>query len=601
MKFPFRKTIAVASLALLAATVCGAAPFVLPSEETPPFRRDQLPIDTDSMGYLSRDMTMLSQTAALDSAPDRRAAAQALALALALDPSNSEARDILSSIAKETRIRHPDEEKLTQAKARIWQFLGWLATPEAGTDGNLLADLMRDSASMLDPGNPSAVALRDSPEQGIWDDWVAPLQEFEEKRIADNSGSEGKKPDEPKKKDPTDSIPKITLTEASVRTVLYAYDKKSDGYEFGNTVLHMQAEADHHDGLEIRIPCDEEEEWQVNEFVIDRIRTALESTSGLLLPPGKITFRAGDGDLYSFRKSNVTITGPAFVLASAAMTGIVPDATVIGVIDENNKLTAPSYVYYFMEKLLDGEGGRLVIPAAAADSFAALLTLEKPEFFLKYEVFVANTPEEFASLCAKSPDKKSAEISARFKEIKDKANGATLGPYLANKFVRQRLLEISAEAPYHLSAKLLAIQGSSQRPPRSLSREMLGAMIWHAIAPLKRVEDVTTEWIDESASGKIDTLYDETRAELDLLDRYTERADRELLERAKKLAGELRDLSKAFRNRGDDDARLWAIQKAWKIFVRSNEEYRKELSLVTGDPLPEDAFDRLKSKRKRDE
>ncbi len=601
MSFPIRKALAAASLALLAATVCGAAPFVLPSEETPPFRRDQLPIDTDSMGYLSRDMTMLSQTAALDSAPDRRAAAQALALALALDPSNSEARDILSSIAKERRIHHPDEEKLARAKARIWQYLGWLATPEAGTDGNLLADLMRDSASMLDPGNPSAVALRDAPEQGIWDDWVAPLQEFEEEKIAENSEPKETKPDEPKEKNPADSIPKINLAEASVRTVLYAYDKKSDGYEFGNTVLRMQAEADHHDGLEIRIPCDEEEEWQVNEFVIDRVRSTLESTTGLLLPPGKITLHAGDGGNYSFRKSNVAITGPAFVLARAAMTGIVPDATVIGVIDENNKLIAPFYLYYFIEKLMDGEGGRLVIPAAAADSFAALLTLEKPEFFLKYEVFVANTPEEFASLCAKSPDKKSAEISARFKEIKDKAKGATLGPYLANKFVRQRLLDISAEAPYHLSAKLLAIQGSSQKPPRTLSREMLGAMIWHAVAPMKRVEDITTEWIDESASGKIDTMYDETRAELDLLDRYTERGDKELLDRAKKLAGELRDLSKAFRYRGDYDARLWEIQKAWKVVVRSNEEYRKELSLVTGDPLPEDAIDRLKSKRKRDE
>jgi hypothetical protein len=552
------------------------------------------------MGYLSRDMVMLSQSASLDSPADRRAAAQALALALALDPANGEARDNLSSIAGGKGIREPDEEKLTRAKARIWQFLGWLATPEAGTDGNLLADLIRDAASMLDPGNRSAIALRDAPEQGKWDDWVAPLGEFQEKEIANNDQPVPSSPIVPGVEQIIAGMPKVTLLEASVRTVLYVYDKRLDEYRFGNTVVRMKADAEHGEGLEIEVPSKDEQKQEVTDFVVTRIRGALESTAGLFLPPGKITLRAGDGDEYSFRKNNIAITGPGFVLANAALTGDVPDTTVIGVIDGDNKLIAPDYIYYFIEALAEGDGGRLVIPAAAAESFAALLTLEKPDFFLKYEVLTAATPAEFASLCAKSPDEKYASISARFKEIKDKAAGTSLGPYLANKFVRQRLLDISAEAPYHLSAKLLAAQGSSERPPRTVTRKMLAALVWHAIAPLKKAEDLNPDLINVSTAESLDAIYDQARAELDLLDRYTERGDKELLDRAKSVTSDFRDLTRALRSRGDYDTRLYEIQKAWRALVDSNSVFRKELSLLTGDPLPEEAVQRLRSKRDRD-
>ena len=62
--------------------------------------------------------------------------------------------------------------------------------------------------------------------------------------------------------------------------------------------------------------------------------------------------------------------------------------------------------------------------------------MEEPDFFLKYEVFTASSPEEMARLCAKKPDEKQAAVSAKFKEIKDKAPASALGPYLVNRFVR---------------------------------------------------------------------------------------------------------------------------------------------------------------------
>ena len=97
----------------------------------------------------------------------------------------------------------------------------------------------------------------------------------------------------------------------------------------------------------------------------------------------------------------MSLTGPGFVLAHAALTGVEPDATVLGVINNSGKLTSPRYLLYVVKKLREGGGGRLVIPADSAEFFAALLTLEDPDFFLKYEVFIASGPEEMARLCAK--------------------------------------------------------------------------------------------------------------------------------------------------------------------------------------------------------
>ncbi len=582
----------------------GAAPaFVPPSEVAPPFRRDKLPIDTDAMVSLSQTMTLLSQSASLDEAPQRRAAAQALALALALDPANSSARDILSTIAEGKRLRDPDPEKLTRAKTLVWELNGWLTTPQAGNDGNLLADLLGDTVATLDPEHPSAVDLLKSPQRGRWDGWVASLPSFEEKKIASLETPDDDDDEKPEPTKPEQTG--ILLTKATVKSVLFAYDKKTDGYVFGNTTVSMEAQPKHEEGeshgdLQLRVPCREEYEGEVKDFVVSPIMDALENSDVALTENGRISFQAGEGDIYSFRKNTVSITGPAFVLAHAALTGVEPDATVIGVIDTKGKLTSPRYLWDVVDELRKGDGGRLVIPADSAEFFAALLTLEEPDFFLKYEVFTASSPEEMAKLCAKKPDAKQAAVSAKFKEIKDKAPDSTLGPYLANRFIRQRLLDIHAEMPQHFSAKMLAAQGSAERPPRTLPKNILAAMIWHAIEPIEAATTFEEEGIFDARSDVLEKLHNASRAELDLLDRFADRDSTELLDRAKSLASELRAMARALSGRSDDwDAKYSSVAKAHRTLKNSNEQIRRELSLLTGDPLPEDMMDRLRKERER--
>lgn len=591
MHLPIRNTIGIACLALLAA-VAQAAPFVAPAEENPPFRRDLLPIDPDAMVTLSGQLSLLSQSAPLDTATGRRAAAQALALALALDPANSGARDTLSLIANGKPIPEPDGNKLTGAKARTWQMLGWLGTPEAGADGNLLADLVSDTAIILDPDHPTAVARRDLPERGKWDAWVAPVSAFE---IAKAIPREDPKPGISETPSLPGGKPEIRLTSASVKTVLYAYSEKEDSHLLGNTVVRMEATKGSGKGLVIRVPGGSASEGRnISNFVVSPIRDSLGKIHGSLPAHGTISLLTGDKGGYLFSKNSGSLSGPGFVLANAALTGVEPYAAVIGVIDKGNKLISPDYFWDLVCVLREGDGGRIVVPASSEKFFTALVTMEQPEFFLKNEVLLASTPAELAALSAKTRDAAYSEASAKFKEIVDKSAGNPVGSYLANRYVRQRLLEIAAAAPYHLSAKLLATER-----PSLLPKEVLAAMIWRTMAPIRRIDSMESYKLGVPMIPELEKTYEEVRAELDKLDRYKGPSDGILLERAKSVANDVRSLSRALRSRGAYVVRISEINKARRKLKDSNKELKSELSEITGDPQPDEAAERMREMRNR--
>lgn len=135
-----RVFIALASFVLTAGA--SAAPFVAPDTQSFPLRRDLLPIDTDSMARLSKDLVILTHGLPLETPAARRAAAQSLALALALDPANSTARDTISELSEGEKLEPANPGRLTQAVSRIWRIHAWLNMPEAGAEGKLLGDML---------------------------------------------------------------------------------------------------------------------------------------------------------------------------------------------------------------------------------------------------------------------------------------------------------------------------------------------------------------------------------------------------------------------------------------------------------------------------
>jgi hypothetical protein len=343
-------------------------------------------------------------------------------------------------------------------------------------------------------------------------------------------------------------------------------------------------------GLRIDIPCPEGSEHKVRENVTMPILDVLGELYGSRLPDGKVCIITGSTGTYSFSRNGYDVTGPGLILANAAAagTGIAPDATIIARLDADAKIALPDYFWRKVEALADGAGGRLIVPAAAEEYFTALLALEKPEFLFKYEVLIASSPAEAIALCAKLPDESHAAVFAKFKEIKDKSVTDPLGSYLANHFVRQRFAEITEAAPYHLSAKLLAVQGAGERP-RVLASKILAAAVFEAIDGIQQYTDLNIYELNVGSAKSMEDTYGSVRAQLDGLDRFTDIRDRDLLSRGKGVAAALRSMYRVIGGRGEMWEKHEEVAAAQKALTSANRELRAELSKLTGDLLPEDA------------
>ena len=573
-----------------------AAPFVAPFEENPPFRRDLLPIDTDSMTKLSGDLALLVRGIPLESAAERRAAAQSLALALALDPANSGARDTISHLGAGKDLPAAKPEQLIYSKARLWQAHAWLDTPESGADGKLLGNMLGDTVSVLDPTDPAAIALRKSPEQGKWDEWVAPLADFEENPVVKNgteeSGTDPMEdaiPGDPAVVEQAPSEPAVRLQAGGVSSVFFVYDKTTRSWSLRPVTVEMKASPVGSGTFKVKVASEPLVRVPITNSVSQPILKAVEAYHSGLPEDGLVSITINGGGRYPFSRNQTNMTGPGFILANSAITGVEPDATVIAALDQTNALVAPQFFWRLVSALADGNGGRLVVPAGTEEYFTAMLTMEKPEFFFKYEVLVASTPKEFMELCAKTPSEERAAAFAKFQEIKRKAEGGSLGTYLANRFVRQRLQEIVDAAPYHLSARLLALQGAGERP-QLLARKVLAAEVWRAVAPIESLLALDFP-IENAESVKfLETLYDSMRADVDNLERYADSRDKDLVSEGRDLTTTIRTLARALRGRADDlGQRYQAITATHAAMVAANNALLVKLSQLSGDPLPEEA------------
>ena len=597
MKIPIRSFFTAVIFTLIAGTLRAEPVFVPPTEAMPPFRRDKLPIDTDAMVTLSQTMTLLSRSVSMAEAPQLRAAAQALALALALDPANSAARDILSSISGRKSLGNPDPKDLTRAKDQVWQLNKWLASPEAGNDGNLLAALLGDAAAALDPEHPAASESRKSGERGKWDGWVAPVTAFEKRKPIEKPGIANNDPNSPKPVPNNKLSFELKSTSASIGAVLYDYQPNTDTFILGPVALSMEAKSNsvseegeqHRENLRIDVSCVEAVRWDVSEKVSKPILNALAELHNVdknQLPQADIRISTGKAGTYSIRRNGEDMTGPGFILANSALTGIAPEAVFIGRFDsEAKKLKLPNFFWQKLTTLVNAPGGRLVVPAAAGEYLAALLAMEKPEFFMKYEVLLASSPEEAIRLCAMKPDPELAAILARFKEIKDKSDTAALGSYLDNVHVRKRLVEISQAAPYHLSAKLLAIQGAGSRP-HFVEKKILAAEILAAFDPLNEYAEMNLLEMNKQKIDAMETALEVSRERLGGIERYAEMRDKELIKAPADVIIDLRMMIRVIRDRRELWEKTDDISRTHSAFRNTNRILRRDLALLTGDQLP---------------
>lgn len=556
-----------------------AGSFVAPAAGPVPFRRDRLPLDADTMAGFSRQLSLIVRGLALESAQDRRVAAQAVALAIALDPANREARDLLAGLVDQKSRVSPLAIEVEQAKARAWQILSWLESPAAGADGQALAACLADAMALIDPTHPKSDAQREKGEAGQWVGWVPEQSAYDEQtivKLSDVSIPE-------KMLGPVETAePTILRKTATVFTPLWTYDKQSDKVAIKPMQISMKAwiegEGKDRHGFTVKLEGTAEADPLYQTSI--KLISALKSIDRRLPDGGRVSLTIGRGTDYLFVKNRQSISAAAAVLADAAVSGSDPHVTVMGIVTEDGSLKMPTRAWDRLRSLSDGPGGRLVLPKEAETLLTSILAMENPAFFMKYEVVLADNLKELIVFSCAGSQGGFEEDSLKFAEIREKMGSQSLSHYVAIRSVHQRLAEIAQSSPKHLSARMLALQGGGERPIR-LPKQILASEIRHALEPMTTLP---TEWNVKIDANFIDTVHNTCRASLDPLARYVDIHDGNFYGHAQDMLIMLRTLGRIRRSRDANYGSNIAVTvQAFDIMKKSYLKVQEELASVADD------------------
>lgn len=547
-------------LAGMALCVC-AGDFAAPALGPVAFRRDRIPLNVDAMAGLSQNLEMLARALPGKAPAQRQTAARMLALALVLDPANARARELLAIYQKGRHKPQADAVKLRNGLAKTWQLVAWLETPEAGQDGQALANCLKDVLVISDPKHPQAAAWREAGEKGAWAGWIPGLEAYGALRTTAGDGMEIRPAAE-------GGIP---LEKARVRTVLWCKPIKDEraGWELGPALLRMTATKDENAAFSIVLGSGEMESQLAPQA---RMLENLLAAQNDPVPHGvRVQIACREYEQAPPSGMRQSCTAAAAVLASAAVTGREPEAYIIGQVDESGAFDPSAEFWDELQALYTGKGRRLILPAAAADWLPSLLAMENPGFFMGYEVLLAEDFRQLLDLSAKTPEGEVAVAMEKFREIRERVGTQDVSSYLENRFVVQRLEELAESAPFHASAAMLLAQAKDTRPTL-VKREVLAAELRRATSPMVWIAGHSGEDFSDEEIKKLGETHDLCRPGIDRMERYAEKTDLDLLERARAVVLSLRNLA-----RGENSHVRGGVRTARADFVRLYAELAEDL------------------------
>jgi hypothetical protein len=562
-------------------------PFVAPAEEGVAFRRDRLPLDADTMIGLSQQLGVLAQAQGGETPLQRRTAAQLLALALALQPVNVEARAILEAFSMgEPKPTAAAQPLAAAARAQVWQLLEWLETAAAGSAGRALAACLGDVMAIADPQHPRAEELRKSGGQGAWGGWVQPLEAFNKvERVVKNDPPQS--PTGPVAvDDPAPRKPALLAT-ATVTTPLWTYDKATELFVLRPVPVRMLAKPSEGPAKLVLLSVSVLGADATKGVMTDPLRSirdpllkALEKQLGKAPAGVAVSLGCGDNADYLSERNHNAISAAAALLMHAAITGCEPHATVIGEIQADGSFKLPPRFWDKLRALTDGGGGRLVLPLEAEPFLPAILAMEDSGFFLNYEVLLAANLQQLIARSAKTPSPDLAAVTANFHAVRSKLGAQSVAVYVANRFVRQRLEDLAETAPFHASARMLAMQGAGKRPSL-LPRNILAAELRCAIQPMVWI---TTHPVETLQTKPLNEAFERCLREVDRLERYAGMRDRPLQAEVREMVLTIRTLARATRGRNNEAKPVFVPWRdEFNVLVRSYRAVNKVLTQTAAD------------------
>jgi hypothetical protein len=529
-----------------------------------PFRRDRLPLDADTLRGLSGELVVLGRNQDIEKPEGRHAAAQSLALALALDPTNPNARETLESLHED---RPAGERTSVPPSARIRQLTSWLESEEAGKEARTLAACLRDVLAAADlPENPPAA------QEGAWRGWVPELAAYRPVEVA---------PDNPKAETPVISQGSaLARREGAIFAPLWVHNAELQRDVFQKVKVSMKElpPREGTQGSSFRV------ELQGAHGAFAETGKMLTSVVGKLhgeqLPTARLGLDLGKGAFPE--RPDAGLSAAAVVLMDAAVSGREPAGIVIGRVDKNGKLTPPPRLADRLLALAGGEGGRLILPREAEPLLASIPVLAGPDFFLKYEVIYASNVRELVERATAKPSGAAGEATELFAEIRSKAgNPSGVGSYVANRFVRQRLAEVYQKFPDHASARLLWQQGGGEVPLK-LARPVIAAEISRSLDALNWLSALDAN--ETIQVRKLEQAQETCRNEIERVERYVGTDDRALLDRYREVLQSIKAFAREVRERNSDYTYYYEQDKsenALRELKRAYQSYREDLAKIS--------------------
>ncbi len=522
------------------------------------------------MGLGERLAVLADAVDGKDAAESRRAS-QLLALSLALDPVNQRARKLLRQFKRGDHAANR-AENADDARKWIQATRGWLASDVAGTDGHALAACLADV--LANEGDADGAA-----ETGAWAAWVADLSKFQ---------------DVPKP-EPVAAVvaevvekPRIQLDSASVAVPLWRIVEKSEPpqWQLALSTLVMsgkwQATEDSSKqrfSLVIGNP-------EVNPrptAVVGPLLQLLRATHGDLPRGVRVKISSPELDAAEPTKKRQRFSAAAAVLASAALTGIEPTGTIIGQVDASGEFTLPADYWEQVRSLAPNEALRLILPAAAEEDLPSLLVTGEPAFFMNHEVLLARDFKQLLELSAKQPVGSVGQATTSFRAIQGQAKGRQLGSFVASPNVRRALTELAQTAPFHASARILAIQGAGDRPSY-ITRRVLLAELRIALEPMQWLVDHGQTGFTPAQQKKIGQTFETCRSAVEQLRRYSEKGDHSAIDQTLEMLASIRALDRASRTRSDTEkGQMSSLESgSYSAFLRARKQLSKKLDPASG-------------------
>lgn len=599
MSSSFLKTLTLAT-SLVLVLVCAdglqaGGPFVGPKEGPPSFRRDKLPLEVADIRRLSDSLVLMGTTINDDRAEDRRLAAQCIALSLALEPGNRDARRLLKAWEEGRYRPRNDFSDLRKALKFCADLIDWLESESAGRDAGLLAACLRDVVSRV---GSSASEYRDLGEQqliGDWNNFVPALAAYEKPQTPENPDSDpGLDPDPVP--DPDQGEFKLAFDHAEITIPMWQRAAEAqearDGQNRQDWVLkpgRMFIKAEYDPGRK-----SERFEMQVGDDIFnEQMRNFSSNISGVLNQamsglPGGLRVRIGSESLDAALRSGQaqSISAAAVVLAGSLIRGTPPDpdVIVIGRVDQDGNYLPSSDMWEKLKVFNNGEGQKLVVPAKSRQFFEAMLTMDQIKYFLDYQVVSASNVKELLDATSSQPEGGLGEACKLFAEIQKVAPEENqLRGFVANSHVRERLQQIVKISANHLSGEIMLMQAKSSRP-FSITREVLCAEMTYLLKPLEQVRAIPWDAVAQRDFKRLPVaeMVKECRKKVATLERYVAREDRDLYKGVDAVFDEMREYDKALNARGEWDYITGLLARASRNAERVFVDYKRQLEQGMG-------------------